>query len=147
MIHKKKYGYRCDEGHEFEVEQFIDGRSTPITHCRVSCCTDPKMRCGPRARTCDAPCRRTEVTTYEEKIEKGRIEYAKATSGARRYAICTALDMTKLSIELERLERLGVSKKVTKRWKDRGRYLLDEILEVSDPLSALETGENHGSRK
>ena len=138
MLPKKKYGYRCDEGHEFEAEQFIDGRSTPVTRCRVSCCDAPNMSCGPRKRTCDAPCHRAEVTTLEEKYEEGRREHAKASSGARRYDICTALDMTKLSIELERLERLGVDPRVTARWKDRGRYLLDEILEVSDPLKSGE---------
>jgi hypothetical protein len=49
-----------------------------------------------------------------------------------------ALNMIKLTIECERLERLGVSKKVTARWKDRGRHLLDEMLEVSDPLKSGE---------
>ena len=138
MLYKKKYGYRCDEGHEFEAEQFIDGRSTPITRCRVSCCSDPKMVCGPRARACGAPCRRAEAMSYEERYEEGRREHARASSGSRRFDICMALNLTKLSIEVERLERLGVDPKVTARWKDRGRHLLDEILEVSDPLKSGE---------
>lgn len=138
MLHKTKYGYRCDAGHEFEVERFIDARSSPVTRCRVSCCSDPKMRCGHRARTCDAPCRRADVMTREEKYEEGRRQHAKASSGARRYDICMALNMIKLSIEVERLERLGVDPRVTARWKDRGKHLLDEILEVSDPLKSGE---------
>ncbi len=138
MLHKKKYGYRCDDGHEFEAEQFIDGRSTPITRCRVSCCDAPNMNCGPRARTCDAPCHRADVVTHKERYEEGRRQHAKASSGARRYDICMALNMTKLSIEVERLERLGVDPRVTARWKDRGKHLLDEILEVSDPLKSGE---------
>ncbi len=138
MLHKKMYGYKCDDGHEFEAEQFIDGRSTPITRCRVSCCSDPKMVCGFRSRTCDAPCHRADVMTPEEKHEEGRRQYAKESSDSRRYGICLALNMTKLSIELERLERLGVDPKVAARWKDRGRHLLDEILEVSDPLKSGE---------
>ena len=131
MLHKKKYGYRCDRGHYFEAEQFIDGRSTPITRCRVSCCSASPVPCG-------APCRRADVMTYKERYEEGRRQHAKASSGARRYDICMALDMTKLSIELERLERLGIDPRVTARWKDRGKHLLDEILEVSDPLRSGE---------
>lgn len=138
MLHKKMYGYRCDDGHEFEAEQFIDGRSTPVTRCQVSCCNAPNMSCGPRKRTCDAPCHRAEATSYQEKYEEGRRQHAKASSGTRRYDICTALDMTKLSIELERLERLGVAPKWIARWKNRGRDLLDEILEASDPLKSGE---------
>ena len=139
MVHKKKYGYRCDEGHEFEAEQFIDGRSSPITRCRVSCCSaDSNMICGPRSRTCDAPCHRADVMTAEEKHEEGRRQYAQESSGSRRYGICMALNMIKFSIELERLERLGVDPKVITRWKDRGSHLLDEILEVSDPLKSGE---------
>jgi hypothetical protein len=75
-----------------------------------------------------------EARRYEE----GRIVHAKADSRTRRYDICMALNMTKLSIELERLERLGVPKRTLARWKDRGRHLLDEILEVSDPLKSGE---------
>lgn len=69
--------------------------------------------------------------------EEHRKKYAKESRGQRRYDICTALNMTKLSIELERLERLGVSRKILKRWKIRGTMLLDEILETSDPLPSL----------
>ena len=138
MLHKKKYRYRCNEGHEFEAEQFIDGRSTPVTRCRANCCDTPSMGCGIEVRTCDAPCVRVEATSYEERYEEGRREHAKATPGARRYDICMSLDMIKLSIELERLERLGVDPRVTERWKARGKYLLDEILEVSDPLKSGE---------
>jgi hypothetical protein len=75
-----------------------------------------------------------EVRRYEE----GRREHAKASRCTRRYDICMALNMTKLSVECERLERLGVNPKVTARWKDRGRHLLDEMLEVSDPLKSGE---------
>ncbi len=75
-----------------------------------------------------------EAASYEELLEGNRKQYAKASSGARRYDICMALNMTKLSIELERLERLGVDKRVIARWKDRGRHLLQDILDVSDPL-------------
>ena len=64
--------------------------------------------------------------------------YDKASPRARRYAICTSLSMTRLSIELSRLKRLGVPKKVLDRWMNRGTMLLDEILEVSD---SLESGE------
>ena len=125
MLHKKKYRYRCDDGHEFEAEQFIDARSTTITRCRVSCC--------------DAPCYGEKVmTTYEGRYEEGRRQHATASSGSRRYDICMALNMTKLSIELERLERLGVDPEVTARWKDRGRHLLTDILQVSDPLKSRE---------
>ena len=138
MLHKKKYGYRCEDGHEFEAEQFIDGRSTPITRCRVSCCNAPNMSCGPRARTCGAPCRRVGAMSYEERYEEGRREHARASSDTRRYDICMALNMTKLSIELERLERLGVDPKITARWQDRGGHLLAEILGVSDPLKSGE---------
>ncbi|KKK69590.1 hypothetical protein LCGC14_2932510 [marine sediment metagenome] len=76
--------------------------------------------------------------TYEERYEEGRIQHATASSGSRRYSICMALNMTKLSIELERLERLGVDPEVTARWKDRGRHLLTDILQVSDPLESGE---------
>ncbi len=78
---------------------------------------------------------RTSIT-FEERLEEQRSQYAKASPGTRRYDICTALNMTKLSIELERLERLGVDKRVIVRWKDRGRHLLDDILDVSDPLKS-----------
>ncbi len=74
--------------------------------------------------------------TYEEKLEEHRKQYAEASSRQRHYEICMSLNMVKLSIELERLERLGVPKKVLDRWKDRGRMLLDEILETSDPLKS-----------
>ncbi len=72
------------------------------------------------------------MTTGEERLEERRKRYAEECK--RRYYICRALDMTKLSIELEKLERLGAPKKTIARWKDRARHLLDEILEVSDPL-------------
>ncbi len=52
----------------------------------------------------------------------------------RRYDICTALDMTKIGIQFERLERLGVSRIHTQRWHDRAMHLLNDILDVSDPL-------------
>ena len=77
-----------------------------------------------------------EATSYEDRIEEDRRQYAKAPPGARRYDICTALNMTKLSIELERLERLGVDRRVIARWKDRGKHLLQDILDVSDPLNS-----------
>jgi hypothetical protein len=74
---------------------------------------------------------------YEEQLKESRREYAQESARQRRYVICTnALDMLSLGIELERLERLGVSKSVTKRWMQRGKALLDDILEVSDPLRA-----------
>ncbi len=76
--------------------------------------------------------------SYEERYEEGRREHARASSGRRRYDICMALNMTKLSIELERLERLGVDPKITARWQDRGGHLLAEILGVSDPLKSGE---------
>ena len=75
-------------------------------------------------------------TTYEERYEENRREHAKASPHRRRYDICTALDMIKLSIELERLERLGVDKRITSRWKDRAKHLLSDILDVSDPLKS-----------
>ena len=74
--------------------------------------------------------------SYEKRLEEYRSQYAKASAGSRRYKICMALDMTKLTIELERLERLGVDKRVIARWKDRGRHLLQDILDVSDPLKS-----------
>lgn len=52
----------------------------------------------------------------------------------RRYNLCNALDLTKLSIELQKLEELGVNKQVIARWRDRARYLLRDILDVSDSL-------------
>lgn len=55
----------------------------------------------------------------------------------RRYDICMSLNMTNLSIELERLERLGISKNILARWKDRGKHLLDDILDVSDSLEPI----------
>ena len=77
-------------------------------------------------------------TGYEVALEKVRRQYADESPRKRRYDICKSLNMTKLSIELERLERLGVPKKVIDRWKKRGTMLLDEILEVSDPLKSGE---------
>ena len=76
-----------------------------------------------------------EATSYEKQLEAHRREYAEASPRSRRYDICMALNMTRLSIELERLERLGVDKRVIARWKDRGKHLLDDILYVSDPLN------------
>lgn len=75
--------------------------------------------------------------TDDSRYEESRKRHAQASSGRRRYDICTALNMTKLSIELERLERLGVPKETIRRWKARGKMLLDEILEISDPLPSL----------
>jgi hypothetical protein len=81
---------------------------------------------------------KTGPTNYAERYEEGRRVHAQADSGTRRYDICMALNMTKLSIECERLERLGVSPRVIRRWEERGMYLLEEILEVSDPLKSGE---------
>ncbi len=77
-----------------------------------------------------------EPTGYEKALEETRRQYARATPRARRYAICMSLNMTKLSVEFNRLKRLGVPAKVLDRWKARSRMLLDEILEVSDPLES-----------
>ncbi len=77
-----------------------------------------------------------EATSYKEQYEEGRKQHAKATPRRRHYDICRSLDMIKLSIELERLERLGVDKRVIARWKDRGMHLLQDILDVSDPLKS-----------
>lgn len=53
----------------------------------------------------------------------------------RHYDICThAIDPLGLSIQLERLEKLGVSKKVTKRWKDIAMAVLHDMLDVSDAI-------------
>ena len=129
---KKRYGYKCDDGHEFEAEQWVTDQ--PIKRCRVSCCNAPNMICGFRARTCGAPCHRAKVTTREEKREEDRRQHAKASPRRRRYDICTALNMTKLSVELSRLERLGVDSRITGEWKRQGQQLLNEILKVSDSL-------------
>ncbi len=73
--------------------------------------------------------------TPEQAIEEQRSEYAKESPRARRYAICTkGIDMTCLSIELERLERVGVRKSLTDRWHAQAMELLDEILSVSDVM-------------
>ncbi len=77
----------------------------------------------------------SEKQTYEERLEEQRSEYAKESPGARRYAICTkGINMTSLSIELERLERVGVGKSLIIRWHDQAMELLDEILSVSDVM-------------
>ena len=75
--------------------------------------------------------------TPEQRIEEQKAEYAKESAGSRRYAICTkAIDMTCLSIELERLERVGVRKSLTDRWNAQAMELLQEILSVSDVMGA-----------
>jgi len=74
---------------------------------------------------------RTDLS-YEEQRELGRAQYAKASPRERRYKICSALNMTCLSIEMERLERVGVAPEITKRWKRRAQTLLNDILDVSD---------------
>ena len=58
----------------------------------------------------------------------------KATRRRRHFDICQALNMTNLSIELNRLEELGVPHNVIRRWRNRSRFLLDEILERSAEL-------------
>ncbi len=70
--------------------------------------------------------------TYKERYEAARAEYAKATPRRRRYDICQALNLTRFSIELERLERVGVAKEVTERWKQRALNLLQDVLDVAD---------------
>ncbi len=75
---------------------------------------------------------------YEKRYEEGRRQHAKDSPRKRRYDICQAINPTKLSIELDRLERLGVDKKITDRWKDRGMHLLQDILDVSDSLKAID---------
>ena len=73
--------------------------------------------------------------TPERRAEEQKREYAKESPGARRYAICTkGIDMTCLSIELERLERVGVRTSMTTRWHDQALELLKEILSVSDVM-------------
>ncbi len=53
----------------------------------------------------------------------------------RHYDICThAIDPLGLSIQLERLEKLGVSAKITKRWKDIASAVLHDMLDVSDAI-------------
>ena len=78
------------------------------------------------------------MKTPKQRYEEQRREYAKASPRERRYAICTkGIDMTCLSIELERLERLGrvgVRKSLTDRWHDQALELLNEILSVSDVM-------------
>ena len=74
--------------------------------------------------------------SYEERIEEKRREYAKESPRARRYAICQGINMTKLSIELERLDRVGVFKSLTTRWHDQALELLHEILSVSDVMES-----------
>ena len=54
---------------------------------------------------------------------------------SRRYDICRALSMTCLSIELHKLERLGMDKRVIARWYARATHLLDDILDGSASLS------------
>ncbi len=73
--------------------------------------------------------------TPEQRAEEQRREYAKQSPRERHYAICTkGIDMTGLSIELERLERVGVRKSLTNRWHDQAMELLLEILSVSDVM-------------
>lgn len=73
--------------------------------------------------------------TPEEKLEKQRRGYAQESPRARRYAICTrAINMTCLSIELERLERVGVRRSMIDRWDKQAMELLKEILSVSDVM-------------
>jgi hypothetical protein len=68
--------------------------------------------------------------------QAAEIEKLKASPRRRRYDICNALNLTKLSIELKRLERVGASKTMTTSWNGRARALLDDILRFSD--AALE---------
>lgn len=79
---------------------------------------------------------------YEEWIKETRKKHAQEEHGARQYAICMALDMTRLSIELERLEMLGIPAEITKRWHDRANILLHDILDASRPLKALKAKED-----
>lgn len=67
--------------------------------------------------------------------ENMQFDYAQETPRARRYAICTkGINMTCLGIELERLERVGVAKEITRRWHDRALMLLQDILDAADGL-------------
>ena len=74
-----------------------------------------------------------------EQRQEQRQEYAEESPRMRRYAICQGINMTRLSIELERLDRVGVRKSLTDRWHDQAMELLDEILSVSDVMGIAET--------
>ena len=75
---------------------------------------------------------------YEKQYEEGRRQHAKASPRRRRYDIRQALNRTNLSGELERLERLGVNKRITARLKNRPAYLLQDILEISNSLKSVD---------
>jgi hypothetical protein len=85
-------------------------------------------------------CRDLETLQGKSEAEAGRVEYAKANPKERRYAICTkAINMTCLSIELERLRRVGVPQTVIDQWHKRTHDLLTEILSYSDALKRSTT--------
>ena len=85
-------------------------------------------------------CSISKLATVVEELQKQQQRLSVDVDARRRhYDICThAIDPLGLSIQLEKLEKLGVSEKVTKRWKDIAIAVLHDILDVSD---AIKSGE------
>jgi hypothetical protein len=79
----------------------------------------------------ECPLPKQDVSS-DQAYEEHRRLYAKASPQGRRYCISRALDLTKLSVELERLERIGVPKRIIARCRVRADHLLKDILDVSD---------------
>lgn len=52
----------------------------------------------------------------------------------RHYNLCMAINLTSLSVELRKLEHLGVEPRILSRLKDRAGLLLDDVLDLSDRI-------------